>query len=80
MDFAVSTDVLAGKGTLSFNITDVFNSRIWRWDQNSEGFRSSGEFQWRARQFLLNFSYRLNQKKNKGGDRSRMEGGGDMDF
>lgn len=80
MDFAISTDVLKGNGTLSFNITDVFNSRIWRFEQNSEGFRSSGDFQWRARQFLLNFNYRLNQKKKRGSDGNRMEGGGDMEF
>ena len=80
MDFAVSMDIIKGKGTLAFNVRDVFNSRIWRWDQNSEGFRSSGEFQWRARQFLLNFNYRLNQKKNKGGGRGMEGGGGDMEF
>ncbi len=64
LDLGYSRDVLKGKGTLTASVQDVFNSRKRRRIINSDGYYSTSEFQWRARQFLLTFTYRLNQKKS----------------
>lgn len=74
MDFAWSRDVLKGNATLTFSIRDVFNSRIRRSYAYGEDWETYGEFQWRQRQWLLSFSYRINQNKKRGGSRS---GGGE---
>lgn len=68
-DIGASTDVLKGKGTLTFNIRDVLNSRKRIGKTIAENYYSDFEFQWRSRQFSLSFVYRLNQKKKRGGGR-----------
>ncbi len=66
MDFGASLDVLNNKGTLTFAIRDVFNSRWYIRTIDEPGFTAYREFQWRPRQFTLSFNYRLNQKQSKG--------------
>ena len=73
-NIALSKDVFSEKGTLVLNVSDVFNSRKWRstnFNPNKENPTSinSQESQWRVRQISLNFTYRLNQKKNQGRER-----------
>lgn len=81
MDFAISTEVLKRRGTLAFNVSDVFNSRIWRMEQITEGYRGTSEFQWRQRQFTLSLNYRINQKPNRNSEgRGGGMDGGDMEF
>ncbi len=63
MDFAASKDVLKNKGTLTLNVSDVFNSRKMRYITEGSNFRSEGDFQWRRRQVNLTFNYRINQGK-----------------
>lgn len=72
-DAGLSTDVLKGNGTITFNVRDILNSRRRRWDTETPTFTSSSEFQWRLRQFTVSFTYRLNQKKQR---RQGREGGG----
>lgn len=76
LDIGASTDVLGGKGTITLNARDVFNSRKRRSQTIGENFIIDGEFQWMSRQTSLTFSYRLNQRKqpNRG---NRGPGGGD---
>ena len=63
---ALSKDVLKDKGTLSFNISDVFNSRKRMMETFLPGVVSSySEMQWRERQFTLSFTYRFNKAKNE---------------
>lgn len=64
-DAGLSLDVLKGNGTITFSCRDIFNTRKRRFTVEQEGYRSETEFQWSSRQFLLVFSYRLNQKKKK---------------
>lgn len=66
LDLVLARDVLANKGTISFRVSDVFNSRKWRWQIDTPEFQFDSEFQWRVRQFMLNFNYRINQKKQRG--------------
>ena len=62
-NIAFSKDVLKDMGTLSFNVSDVFNSRKRRQDLELPRVNSNSEMQWRTRQFTLSFTYRFNKKK-----------------
>ena len=81
MNTALSKDVLKDKGTLAFNISDIFNSRIMRSYTYFENQTSYGEMQYRKRQFNLSFTYRFNKSK---GEKERTpqprndDGGGDF--
>ena len=78
-DLGWSKDILKGNGTLTFSIRDIFNSRKWRSTTiTTEPIYSETNtvFQWRQRQFLLNFTYRLNQSKRNA---QKGRGGEDMD-
>ncbi len=66
LDLTVARDILQGNGTISFRVSDVFNSRKWRWQIDTPEYQFDSEFQWRVRQFMLNFNYRINQKKQRG--------------
>ena len=70
LDFAVAKEILKGKGTLTLNATDVFNSRFSRSITEGPLFYTYGEFGRRARQINLTFMYRLNQGKNAKSPRS----------
>jgi hypothetical protein len=83
-NLAFSKDVLKEKGTLSLNVSDVFNSRK-RINQNflTGVVDSYSEQQWRVRQVNLSFTYRFNKKKNerekaRGGQEGNDGGGGDF--
>ena len=78
---AINKDILKDKGTLSFRISDVFNTRKFRNDTFTETFTSTSEFQWRQPSYIATFTYRLNQKKNQRGRRGNSErGGGGEEF
>ena len=79
IDPAVSMDLLKGNATLTLSVRDLFNTRRRRYITEGSNFYTEGEFQWRARQTTLTFSYRLNQKKQKGREGRGFEGG-DGDF
>lgn len=74
-DLGLSKDLLKGNGTLTGSIRDVFNTRRFRSVTNTGYLYAESDFQWRARQFLLTFTYRLNQKKKPaGGNNNTYEG------
>lgn len=78
---ALSKDILKDKGTITFNISDIFNSRKREQDLVLPQSISHSEMQWRGRQINLSFTYRFNQTKKT--DRKNMtgspEGAGDME-
>lgn len=76
-DLAASMDVLRNNGTLTLSVRDVFNTRRWRSTTEGADFYTDGDFQWRARQVSLTFSYRLNQQKKQEREREGDGGGGD---
>lgn len=80
-DLALAYDILDGKGRLTLSGQDLFNTRKRRSIVNLDGFYSESEFQWRARQITLNFSYQINPGKGNGKS-ERRDGfeGGDGDF
>jgi len=65
VNLAFSKDILKEKGTISLNVSDLLNSRKRKSTDYSLTTISEGEFQWRQRQILLNFTYRFNQKKKQ---------------
>ncbi|PXY45958.1 outer membrane beta-barrel family protein [Flavobacterium hydrophilum] len=84
LNTAFSKDVLKDKGTIAFNISDIFNSRKMRsytdlYDNSILTQTSYSEFQFRKRQFNLSFTYRFNKPKNEREKNGapRNEGGGD---
>ena len=81
-NLAFSKEILKDKGTLSLNVSDLFNSRKRMSEIRTPNVFSDSEFQWRQRQINLTFAYRFNQKKNFSRDRSIGQGemGGDMEF
>lgn len=72
VDASLSRDLLKGAGTITLSVRDLFNTRKYRTviDRKDLGYFSERSFQWRARQFLLTFSYRLNMtgRPKAGGD------------
>lgn len=75
MDLGWSKDILKDKGTLALNIRDVFNSRVRRSTTSGDTFYRDSRFQWRSRQLILTFTYRLNQSAKKKQGRSSGFGG-----
>lgn len=64
LDLAFSKDVLGDKGTVSFNVSDLLNTRKRQSLTQTAFFTSDSEFQWRERQITLGFIYRINEKKS----------------
>ncbi len=86
-NLALSKDILKDKGTIVFNISDVFNSRkyqVMSYAPSRENPTNITDqtFQRRVRQFTLNFTYRFNQKKNqkekRSGGQGEDDGGGEF--
>ncbi|NHM06938.1 TonB-dependent receptor [Flavobacterium sp. CYK-4] len=65
MNLGLSKDVLKDKGTIAFNVSDVFNSRKRLTEQNTPTVNSDSQMQWRERQITLSFTYRFNKAKNE---------------
>lgn len=63
VDFSTSKDVFKGKGTVNFNVLDVFNTRRIRSITTGTNFYSEGESQFRRRQINLTLNYRIRQSK-----------------
>jgi len=77
VNLAFSKDLLKDKATLSFNISDLLNSRKRKSTDYTQTTITTGEFQWRERQILLNFTYRFNQKKKRSKPQGDYNGGGE---
>ena len=77
VDGGFSFDVLKGNGTVAFNVKDMLNSRRRQSTSQGANFVSENEFQWRSRYFRVSFTYRINQKKKRGGNRSYDDFGGE---
>ena len=69
LNLSLSKDIMAGDGTLTFNVRDVFQTMKRRSENFGPGYFSEMEQMWRGRQFTLNFTYRINQQKKKTNNR-----------
>ena len=82
LNFALSKDLLNNTATLTFNVRDALNSRVFRFSASGENFYRDLDFRWSTRRVSLSFIYRLNQKKKFGerrGDGNNLEEG-EMNF
>jgi outer membrane receptor protein involved in Fe transport len=84
-NLAFSKDIFKEKGTLVFNISDVFNSRkrssvSYTPNRGNPTSINDQTFQWRVRQISLNFTYRFNQKKSQRNKNRRNNNGGGEEF
>jgi len=64
-DLAFSKDVLKDKGTIAFNVQDLFNSNKRIFETHLPELNSYTSMQYRVRQFNLSFTYRFNKKKTE---------------
>ncbi len=82
VDVGLSKDVMSKNGTLSLNVSDLFNTRNYRGETITETFTSNSQFQWRRGPTITaSFTYRLNQNKQRQQRNGRPEGGdGGEDF
>lgn len=72
MDLSASKDVMDGNGTITFNVLDVFSSRIMRSEIKGVGFFTQSEMQGRLTQFNLTFNYRFKTTKQAAKQRRSM--------
>ncbi|MEP4532521.1 MAG: outer membrane beta-barrel family protein [Cyclobacteriaceae bacterium] len=76
LDLGISRDVFGEDGTISLSVTDLFNTRKYRFETQTENFYEKGYWQRRrGPSAQLTFIYRLNQKKQRPG---RGENGGEF--
>lgn len=62
---ALNKDILKDKGTISFRVSDIFNSSKRITETYTPTFYSFGERQWRQPTYILTLTYRIKQKKNQ---------------
>jgi hypothetical protein len=77
VNLAFSKDLFKENATVSLNVSDLFNTRKRKSTSYSPTTESVGEFQWRQRQIMLNFTYRFNQKKKRERSQNGYDGGGE---
>ena len=61
-----------GKGTLSLNFNDVFNTMRFAFD-GDQPFVQNGEFNWESQNLFVGMSYRFGSGKNRAGKRKRRD-------
>lgn len=78
IDLGLAKD-LNDNTSLSFNVSDLLNSRKRESYTVGNGFTSDSEYQWRPRQFTFSITYRFNQQKQQDRKQQRrtMENGND---
>src|SRR5690606_36436101 len=79
IDLGLSRDVLAGRGTVTVSVRDLFNTNKFREIIDNEDFYSESESQWRPRSVMFTFNYRINRKKDSERNQRQQEGGEGMD-
>ncbi len=78
IDLGLSRDVLKRNGTVALSVRDLFNTRKFRGETITEFFTTDSEFQWRrGPSATVSFTYRLNQRKQRG-RRGGRDGGEDF--
>lgn len=79
INLGAKREVLSGKGTISLNVTDIFNTRNFRITTQDPRFTQNRTFQRETRIGTLSFTYRFGGFNEKREDRgSRREGGDDF--
>jgi hypothetical protein len=83
LNLAMSKQILKDKGSISFNVSDLLNSRKRISDIRTATVATYSEFQWRQRQATLTFRYQFNEQDNnqrRRNNRQDMGGEEEMEF
>lgn len=65
LDAGITQEIFKGSASLVLSVADLFNCRKRRHTYQFDGYYSESGVQWRARQFLLAFNYRINGSDKK---------------
>lgn len=65
MNLALTKELLQKKASLTFNVSDLFNTRKLGREVLTSTYSSDSDFQWRERQWTLNFTYRFGNSKKE---------------
>ena len=76
---ALNKSILNKKGTISFRVSDLFNSAMFQTENFTPTFKSSGVYRRSLPSFNLSLTYRVNQKENQQRRRNSQSGGGSND-
>jgi iron complex outermembrane recepter protein len=80
MNLGLRRNVLNNQGTLSFNVTDLFNTRKFSMETTSGAFYQQRDFYRESRVFTLSFTWRFrNFRENSNGRSSQDNIDGDID-
>jgi iron complex outermembrane recepter protein len=77
LNIGVRKDVLDGKGTVSLNVSDIFNTRNFRITTEDPRFTQFRQFQRESRIGTLSFTYRFGGFKDRNQERGSSREGGD---
>lgn len=61
MDFGATQNIWKGKGTIAFNVRDIFNTRRFRMTSDTPQFVRVSEMQWQPRQVSISLTYRFSK-------------------
>jgi len=78
LNIGLRRDILVNKATVSFNVSDIFNTRNFRITTEDARFTQTRKFQRETRIATLSLTYRFGRFKDKEQDQSRREGGVDF--
>ncbi|MGH2665984.1 TonB-dependent receptor domain-containing protein [Flavobacterium sp.] len=81
-NLAFSKDILKDMGTISLNVSDVFNSRKRIQEIQLPTVNTNSEAQWRTRLITVSFTYRFNKKKSEKDTKTKQQNdsNGDPEF
>ena len=69
---AINKNILNKKGSISFRVSDIFNTSKFRVITTTENYISAREFRRREPTYIFTFTYKINEKKS---DNKRNRGG-----
>nr|WP_299345234.1 outer membrane beta-barrel family protein [Allomuricauda sp.] len=72
INFGARYNFAKGKGTLSANFNDVFNSMLFQFD-GQRPYIQNGEFNWESQTLYVGVSYRFGSGKNRAKQRKRRD-------
>lgn len=82
LDIGIKKDFLKNKqATISLNVSDLFNTRVFKVRNTGNNFESDMQWKWETRVFAINFSYKFGRGESRPKRRSSgemMNGGEDM--
>lgn len=79
-DFAMKKDFMDGRLSLTFRVSDIFNTRKYETETFGQNFLTNSYRKWESRVAYLGISYRLSPGNNKERQRKQPEDNSDMDM